>query len=122
MIWDIADTTCYIGSTTETLASRMAKHRSKYKAWLIGKSNNVSVYTLFNESGVENCNIYLLVNYPCSNIEELNAREGFHQRNNECVNKYMAARSFKEYYRDNRDKILERVAQHREEHLGATAE
>ena len=30
-IWDNAYTKCYIGSTVETLASRMTKHRDKYK-------------------------------------------------------------------------------------------
>ena len=78
MLWDIAYTKCYIGSTTETLARRMTKHRDKYRAWLRGEAGRSTLYEVFDEFGLENCRIYLLENYPCNNKEDLDAREGHH--------------------------------------------
>jgi hypothetical protein len=36
---------------------------------------------------------------------ELDKREGEHIRNNNCINKYIAGRTMKEYYEDNKEKI-----------------
>ena len=117
-IWDNEFKKCYIGSTIDKLSSRMGKHRSGYNHFLNDVGPNIRVYDLFQEFGVENCKIELLEEYSCKNRGELEAREGYHQRNNECVNKNIAGRKNKEYnddhkeehkqyYDKNKDKILQ---------------
>ena len=70
------DSDIYIGSTTKnTLAERMAEHRSKYRHWLEGISK-VSSFRLFDKYGLENCYIFLIEEYPCNTKDELRAREG----------------------------------------------
>ena len=40
-------------------------------------------------------------NYPCNSRQEVTRREGWRQRNNECVNHNIAGRTQKEYREDN---------------------
>ena len=48
-IIDIGYNKCYIGSTCEELSMRMARHRSNFKRFLKGSSNNhIRSYDLFN--------------------------------------------------------------------------
>ena len=114
-IWNVGYDRCYIGSTTETLSSRMSNHRSHYRIWLKHNKGHCRVYDLFNEFGLENCKIELLETYPCNNRSELEAREGHHQRENECVNKNKSggmtminnADYAKQYRENNREHISE---------------
>ena len=56
----------YIGSTTKKyLSQRMDTHRSDYKRWKNGVYNFVTSFTIFEEYGIENCNIVLLELCPC---------------------------------------------------------
>ena len=91
----------YYGSTAQPqLCKRMAQHRSNYIA---SRGNITSKNVLcFNDA-----KIYLVELYPCNSKEELTAREGYYIKNNNCVNKYIPSRTNKEYYTDNRKKILE---------------
>lgn len=98
MIWSGDDR--YYGSTTQTLANRMAKHRTSYK-----RGTYTTSHLLFNKYGVENCEIELVETYPCNNVEELTAREGHYIRNNKCVNKCIPCRTPQEYYQDHKEKI-----------------
>ena len=55
---------CYIGSTTEELSMRMARHRSNFKRFLRGdKESHIRSFDIFNEYGVENCKIELIQYY-----------------------------------------------------------
>ena len=83
---------CYIGSTIEKLANRMNSHKSKYKKYKEKIYNRVAVYDIFDAFGVENCKIELIEFYSCNSKEELYAREGYHQQQENCVNKYIAVR------------------------------
>ena len=66
----------YIGSTTKQyLSQRMDTHRGNYKQWKKGNGGNVSSYILFDEYGLENCNILLLESYPCNSKDEKAAKE-----------------------------------------------
>ena len=92
---------CYIGSTCEDLSQRMARHRYNYhnaKAWNVLTSAN----RLFDEYGKDNCKIELIENYPCENREELLRREGFHIKNNDCINRCVAGRTINEWKEDKR--------------------
>ena len=108
-ITDKGFTKCYIGSTIETLSHRMAKHRFDYKKWCKGEKGYCSSFQLFNEFGVENVIVELIEKYPCSDKEELRAREGYYIKSNECINKRVSGRTDQEYYQDNRDKKLQQV-------------
>ena len=68
----------YYGSTIRTLVARMYEHKS----YLCCNSQ-----LIFEKYGFENCKIDLVEDYPCNSRKELEAREGWYIRNNECVNR-----------------------------------
>ena len=122
-IVDVGYNKCYIGSTTQKLSDRIAKHRLFYKQYKQGKKEYVSIFDIFDEFGVENCKIEWIEDYPCDNRKQLEAREGHYQQELNCVNKNLAGRTKKEYreehreylsqidkerYLENKEKILEK--------------
>ena len=113
-VWDNSYTKCYVGSTTESLAQRMSKHRCYYKQWLVGSKKKLMVYELFNEFGVINCKIELIENYPCQSKAELEAREGHHIRNLDSINKRIEGRTKKEYRESIKEKMKEYSSEYRE--------
>ena len=105
---------CYIGSTVQKLCKRMAKHRKDYKDFLTGKRNYTTVFDIFEHYGLENCKIIWIEDYPCNSKKELEAQEGKHQKETDCVNKHIAGRSSKERYEDNKDEVLSKCKIYRE--------
>lgn len=80
---------------------------------------------MFDEFGIQNCKIEWIEDYPCDK-NELARREGYYIKKSNCVNKIVAGRTseelyqdtheyqlqrFKDYYSNNRDKVLDRKAQ-----------
>ena len=114
-ITDIGYNKCYIGSTTEELSMRMARHRSKFKVFLKSGEGYTSSYDLFNEYGVENCKIELIQYYKCDTLQELRKREGEHIKNTECVNKRVAGRTKQDWHEDNKDKMKEYMKEYKEQ-------
>ena len=108
----------YIGSTCEPiLARRLAGHIKNYKSYLNGKSNYVSSFDILQNG---NYDIVLIESYPCNSKDELHSRERYHTNNIDCVNKIKCQgmknelgekeykkQKNKEYYNDNKDKIIE---------------
>ena len=92
----------YIGSTCQKLSMRMAGHRRDKKKKT--RSGDVLKY--------EDAKIYLILNYPCNNKEELLSKEAEYIRQLDCVNKQIPLRTLKEYYIDNKDRICEKVKQY----------
>ena len=115
LIWDKSYTKCYIGSTIESLSTRLAHHRYKYNRFKNGLYHYVSIYDLFDEFGIDNCLIELLENYSCNSKDELRSREGYHIRQNECINKRIENRSLKEWREERREELLEKKKQYREQ-------
>ena len=76
-----------IGSTTQPLNIRLAKHKSDYNRWKQGKDCYRTSFKLMEHS---NTSIKLVEEFPCSTKEELEEREMFHIRSTKCVNKNMA--------------------------------
>ena len=114
-IVDIGYNKCYIGSTTEGLSLRMARHRAAFKRFLSsGKGSHIRSYDLFNEYGIENCKIELIEYYSCNSKDELRAREGQHQRELECVNKRVEKRTRKEYREINKENRKTYLAENRD--------
>lgn len=99
----------YIGSTSDLLCRRMTKHRGYYKEKDKPRKNGrmvyISSFELFDEYGVENCEIMLIENYPCKTKAELHKKEGEHIKNNECVNKTIPGRKIKEWREDKKEHI-----------------
>ena len=52
--------------------------------------------------------IILIENYPCNNKDELKAQERHYIETLKCVNKNIPGRTLVEYYKDNRDMLLEK--------------
>ena len=124
----------YYGSTTTTLTKRLSQHKKNYKS----QKAKCSLFAFFDLYGVENAKIELVEAFPCVNRNELEAREGFHIRNNEHINRNIAGRSVDEkkavakirregrieearaycrvYKSENREKIKEYNQKYAEEH------
>ena len=95
----------YIGSTAEYyLSKRLSKHISTYKQYLKNKTNYIYSFKILE---CEDYKIELLENYPCANRTQLEKREGYYIKNNECVNKQIPGRTRGEYREVNKDKIKE---------------
>jgi hypothetical protein len=121
-ICDNESTNFYYGSTVQTLAHRMGGHRADYEKYRSGNKNYITVYQLFDEYGVENCKIEWVEDYPCNSRNELVTREGYHIRNNHCVNKNVAGRTLKQYYKDNSEHILRCLKEYRHRRSDALRE
>ena len=115
-IVDVGYSKCYIGSTTETLSQRMARHRNCYKACKSGKKGKTTCFDLFEEYGVENCYIELVECCNCDTKEALRKQEGEYIKNTDCVNKIIAGRTVKEYREDNKGSISKNAKIYKEEH------
>ncbi len=105
-------TDVYYGSTKQTLSQRMAHHRYDYKHYLEGKNKGLtsSIDILkFDDAYIE---LVEEVEYESRN--ELLAREGFHIRNNKCVNKVMLGRTDKEYREDTKAQRKEYLKQNKD--------
>lgn len=98
----------YYGSTIQKLCVRMAEHKRRFKNIDVPRSaSNVVKYN--------DAKIYLVENYPCNTKEELCAREGYYIKNNDCVNRYVAGRDYKQWYEDNKEDISNWKKQHYQE-------
>lgn len=109
------DETLYIGSTCQSLAVRMRSHR-----YYAERKLTVPIYKYINETcGVDNVFIKLVCNYPCDSKEDLIAEE---RRQCELIgldnlkNVRLPGRSFEEYYRENKQIVLERNKNYYEKH------
>ena len=105
-IVDVGYNKCYIGSTCEELSQRMARHRHSYNTYLKLNKNLERSHLLFDEFGIENCQIILVEAYPCNSREEFVRKEGEHIKTTECVNKYIAGRTVAEYESENKEQRL----------------
>ena len=103
---------CYIGSTTQGLANRIADHRSKYKEWKKGNRSNCCSFPIIERN---NFTYELIEYFPCKNKMELHRKEGEFQRSMECVNKLIAGRTMKEWKDDNKEIIKEKDKKYRED-------
>jgi len=110
----------YIGSTIQTLAQRLAKHRTNYKLYLNGKKKSItrSVELLkYDDYYIE-----LIKLYPCSCREELVAEEGKYIRKWDCVNKVIPGRTQEDYYIDNKEQITEYQREYQREYRNKNKE
>jgi len=103
----------YIGSSCVRLSQRLHRHRSSYKRYKAGTYAYMTSYEIIKHP--DNY-IELLRAVPCSSREELHKLEGEEiRRTAQCVNKYIAGRTVKEYYEDHKEHILTKTKQYYEE-------
>ena len=95
----------------------MTEHRKMYKCFKNGKTNNFTVFDIFEKYGVEQCRIVLIELCPCDTKDELTSRESHYIRTMECVNKMIPDRTKSEYnkhrYEEKKEDILARQKSHR---------
>jgi len=102
----------YIGSTTQSLAMRMAGHRRAYKHSLKPNSTYITSFKIiqFKDAYIE-----LVEKYPCKCREELNKREGEIMRETKrCVNRCIAGRTRKQYRDEHKKQAILRSKRYQE--------
>ena len=116
-IWSLKGSKIYVGATTKKyLSQRMDNHRDDYKRWLNDNScSNFTSFILFEEYGLENCQIELIEAKECQSKDEQKKLEGHYIRTLECVNKVIPDRTKIEYLETNREIILQKKKINREE-------
>ena len=94
----------YIGSTTQKLCKRFSDHNINYKAYLKGTGGFTTSFKILE---LGDAYIELLEEINCDNRNQLEKREGelIREHKNNCVNKYIAGRTKKEYKIDNIESI-----------------
>ena len=120
------DDEIYIGSTSETLSRRMARHRS-----LANTNPYNKLYKHMVDIGIDKCYIELVETYPCNNKDELRAKEGHVIRQCGTLNSRIECRTRQEwknevkedikekshaYYEHNKEKLQEQHKSYYENH------
>ena len=118
----------YVGSTTQRLSKRMAKHREDFKN---EKYKSNKLYLQMKEHGNDNFYIELIEECPVENIEQLRKKEGEYIRQLGTLNTAIAGRKKPEWigenkehlknyqanhYQENKEKHQENMKRYREEH------
>jgi hypothetical protein len=97
------DTMIYVGSTINNLSKRFDNHKKCCKY----SKSGMKLYSLIENNDWTDWYIELYEAYPCNNKKELNRREGEVIREIGTINKCIAGRTKKEYYKMNADIIKE---------------
>ena len=93
-IWSTQGDKIYIGATTKKyLCSRLAEHKHNYKLWKNKLITKCYSFDIFDKYGVDNCHIVLLESFNAIDKNQLNQKELFYIKNNNCVNKYLPGRT-----------------------------
>ena len=100
-LWSPSKNLVYYGSTIETLAQRLAKHKSSHK-------NNLRCCSSILILECEDYKMELVEEYPCNNKQQLEKKEGEYIKNNYCVNKNVVGRTPQEYYEANKEYYQEK--------------
>ena len=103
----------YIGSTCQRLSKRLYAHKSNFRKYKNGATKYITSYKIleFGDAYIE-----LLESYPCNNKIELCKREGevIREYKNICVNKYIAGRTLKQYYQENKEQVKQCYQENKE--------
>jgi GIY-YIG catalytic domain len=98
----------YYGSTRNDLYTRMGMHKGDHKKFQAGKHRRITAFDVLVHPDAR---ILLVEAFPCSNKQELTAREAWYIRNNDCVNKVIPGRTHREYRQENKRMITEKKKQ-----------
>jgi group I intron endonuclease len=109
------NTKLYVGSTTWEVAKRFNEHKRSASKDV---SKNYKLYAAMTELGVDCFYWEEIESYPCENVSQLRAREGYWIREYKSwlddygYNKKMETRTRHEYYEDTKDHIKEKVKEY----------
>ena len=78
----------YYGSTTQTLSARFYHHKKS----LDTESKHILCH--------DDCDIVLMENFPCEDVNQLRVRERWYIENNKCVNIRTPGKTRKEWFTD----------------------
>jgi len=108
-LWSPSKNLVYYGSTIQSLAQRLAKHKNGYKRYNNGDNNLYVTSHLVLDC--EDYKMELVEEYPCNNKQQLLIKEGEYIKNNDCVNRCVAGRTkieySRQYHKDNTEKESE---------------
>jgi hypothetical protein len=99
-LWSPSKNLVYYGSTTQSISQRLTDHIKRKN------NNNERQYTSNIILDCEDYKIELIEEYSCNNRQQLERKEGEYIKANECVNKYVAGRTDREWREDNREYLL----------------
>ena len=111
---DISITDCYVGHTTNfTKRKYQHKHSCNNEN---NKDYNMNVYQFIRENGCwDNWDMIEIERFNAIDENDAKKRERFYiEALNARLNKYIPTRTLKEYYQDNKEKILDNVRVYRE--------
>jgi len=92
----------YIGCTKSKLKRRLSEHKSRYKQYCNNKSHFYSSFEIIKYGNAE----IELVEEVCVD-KDANVIEGnVIRKTDNCVNRTIAGRTKEQYYKDNRERIL----------------
>ena len=114
----------YIGSTIQKLYLRKNDHKKRYRDYKKGLYGHNSSFDIFDDGDYK---IDLICNYPCNNFEELTEKEqeiidlwtithNIINKRRSNSNKEYRKKYIKEYVKDNKEKISERMKIYHKEH------
>ena len=124
-ILNTVDDDCSVGSTTQPLSKRMAKHREVRNSQ--AKKDRL-LYTKIRLLGVDDFYIELVEDYPCENLEQLRKHEGYYIREFGTLNHIIAGRTkhewtagnidykkemYRKYHLENREERLLKIKEYR---------
>ena len=93
----------------------MRGHRKNYNQWKKDKRDLKTSFLLFEDYGIDNCDIILIEAYPCNSKDELKSREAHYIKTIKCVNKCIPGRTSKQYDIDNKERIQQRKQKYYED-------
>jgi len=114
-LWSPSKNLVYYGSTVQSLAQRLTKHKCNYKRY--NDDNTKSYLTSYLVLDCEDYKIELVEDYPCNNRQQLLKKEGEYIKNNECINNKVAGRTQAENYQDNKEEKIKAVAEYRKNNI-----
>ena len=113
-ITDNINNNIYIGSTCQSLKTRLSEHKSKYKRFLKGLYQNVKSFDIIKNNDYK---IELLEDCDIKTKQELLARERLYIVNNECLNKNIPGsydKGYQQYQKEYKAKNKEKLKDYRE--------
>lgn len=111
----------YIGSTIQLLNQRKGEHKTKYKKWKEGKHRKCYSFVLFEKYGFDKCEFIVLKEYDVVDRLHLEVYETLWICKykkvivNQCIPFKINYLYKKEYYKENKEQIIEYQQRYREE-------
>ena len=102
LIYKLTDNTngnVYIGSTQQTLSTRISIHKAQYRQYLLNKTNHLTAFEIIKNN---NFTAEILEELEFNDRKQLNQLEGHYQKiTQNCINHNIAGRTSKQYIKDN---------------------